>query len=823
MTIESPTEEQIQKSIRLTMLSAASFSIWFQVCAPQQIFNIFVGTFLLPSDGALGLLVGTISAMSVFQLASIFVYRYLPRRKTFWFVMTLAHRLNGFVLAAVAFAVGRGMSREVGYAVVFIAMSVSWMLAQVSGSGWWSWMADLFPERIRSSVFGRRSAVTAVTNLVWFFTVTGILNFLDQRHVYDFFAVIFLIGGIGGVTDILLHSKLPEPSRRSAVIPAAQRLEGAFADFSVPLRDATFRRFVFSAGLALAGLSMVLPFIPTFITAERGLGARPIWMAFQFGILQLTWLLMVPVWGIMMDRFGKRAVVIIGLSYSLHWLGYLVITAANYHYMIPLISAIGGLIAPAFWEGINQWSIVLARVDQRISYVAWFWTGVGLATAVGSYAGGALLELFASVTPARIGIVILGPLQYVILISLVIVATGAVLLSRIPEPSGRHIGFVVRLMSNPNFFRTFSSMQVMSQPRDSDQVTRALRSIDSGSGEIAVDEVVARMHDPDPEVRAEAARALGRIRASEATEALILALRDLTSSVRPEAAIALGRIGDRRALPYLLDALNDPSEELQDGAAWALGEIGDDTATEQLLALFRRIRSERVSASTAAAMSRLGRFEAAWEIIPRMHETRNPILRTQLAIALGNLLGRPGEFYRLVSGSGAERSERRKRLFLDAKRGAVHLVGAEEPGLDRTSRREEITALRTAIEAARGGFEAGRPERSLLLLREAADRVVTVLGGVANLEDASVAPFFASRPRLSLWWWFLRQADELVSSAELGGNVAAAEPGGGTAVARQDSSVEALDVLLGVFFIAQYRSETAPVESMPVKRLKDTA
>lgn len=799
MTVESPTEEQVQKSIRLTMVSATGLSVWFQVCAPQQIFNIFVGTFLLPSDGALGLLVGTISAMGIFQLASIFVYRYLSRRKTFWFVMTLAHRLNGFVLAAVAFSVGRGMSREVGYAVVFITMSVSWMLAQLSGSGWWSWMADLFPERIRSSVFGRRSAVTAVTNLVWFFTVTGLLNFVEDQHVYDFFAVIFLIGGIGGVSDVLIHAGIPEPSRRIAVIPAAERLEGAFVDFSVPLRDATFRRFVFSAGLALAGLSMVVPFIPTYITAERGLGARPIWMAFQFGILQLTWLLMVPAWGIMMDRFGKRAVVIIGLSYSLHWLGYLAIHSGNYHYMIPLISAVGGLIAPAFWEGINQWSIVLARSEQRISYVAWFWTGVGLATALGSYTGGALLEVFATITPMRMGIVVLGPFQYVILISLVVVSAGGALLSRVPEPTGREIGFVVRLMSNPNFFRTFSSMQVMSQPRDSSQVARALRSIDSGSGEIAVDEVIARLHDPDPEVRAEAARALGRIRAPEATEALIQELRDLSSSVRPEAAIALGRIGDRRALPYLLDALNDSSEELQDGAAWALGEVGDDAATDQLLALFRRIRSERVSASTAAAMSRLGRFEAAWEIIPRMHETRNPILRTQLAIALGNMLGRPGEFYRLVSGGSTERSERRKRLFIDARRGAVRFFGAEDIRMDRIRRREEINALRSALETARREFEAGRPKRSLLLLREAADRVVTVLGGITDFDETSVAPYLVQRPRVSLWWWFLRQADALVTS----------EDPGDEAPVNRESTAEMLDVLIGVFFIAQYRGEAS--------------
>ena len=803
MTVDAPTDEHVQRSIRLTLFSAAGYSVWFQVCAPQQIFNVFVGTYLLPSDGALGLLVGTISFMSVFQLVSIFLYQYLARRKRFWFVMSLLHRLNSFVLAAVAFSVGRGGSREIAYAVVFVTMTVSWMLAQASGSGWWSWMADLFPERIRSTVFGKRSAVSAVVNLVWFFAVTGALNVVPDRAVYDLFAIVFLIGGIGGLADILVHAGIPEPSKRTRVIPAAERLATAFADFAVPLRDARFRRFVLFTGLALTGLSMVVPFIPTFITAERGLGARPIWMAFQFGILQLTWLIMVPVWGIMMDRFGKRPVVIIGLAYCLHWTGYLVIDTTNYHWVLPLISAIGGLLAPGFWEGINQWSIMLASEEQRISYVAWFWTAVGVFTAIGTYTGGALLELFAAARTGSFGPVTFGPFQLVILISLVVVACSAVLLARIPEPEGKRIRFVVRRVSNPNFFRTFATMQVMSSSRDSLAISRALRSIDAGTGEIAVDEVIERLGDPDPDVRAEAARALGRIRAAEAVDALIGELREPSSTVRPEAAAALGRIGDKRAMSALFEALADPSEALQDAAAWALGEIGDDTAVEQLLSLFRQVRSERISAASAAAISRLGRFEAAWEFIPRMHETRNPILRTQLAIALGDLMGRPGEFYRFVSGSAAEQRDRRKRLFADARRNVAELIPDVPKGSStheqRNARLHQLRDVRAAVERACTAYEDGRYSDAIAALRTGADIVAEAVAQTADHAELSsdsdtLYSLFVDKPRVGLWWWFLRQAEQLTVDTD------GSSGAGGAA---------RLDALLGVFFLAQYRAASA--------------
>ncbi len=90
---------------------------------------------------------------------------------------------------------------------------MSWVLFNISSSGWWSWMADLFPERTRGTFFLRRSAVLNVVNILWFFGVTIALDVFSATP-FLVYAVVFLIGGIAGILDILLHIPIPEPVRK---------------------------------------------------------------------------------------------------------------------------------------------------------------------------------------------------------------------------------------------------------------------------------------------------------------------------------------------------------------------------------------------------------------------------------------------------------------------------------------------------------------------------------------------------------------------------------------------------------------------------------
>src|SRR5262249_10816779 len=85
----------------------------------------------------------------------------------------------------------------------------------------------------------------------------------------------------------------------------------------------------------------------------------------------------------------------------------------------------------------------------------------------------------------------------------------------------------------------------------------ALDGIAGGTPEATVPLMEALKADV-PDVRAQAARALGERRVPIAVEALAGLLKDADPTVRLQAIVALGRIGDAQAIPALLPVLADP-------------------------------------------------------------------------------------------------------------------------------------------------------------------------------------------------------------------------------------------------------------------------
>jgi len=91
----------------------------------------------------------------------------------------------------------------------------------------------------------------------------------------------------------------------------------------------------------------------------------------------------------------------------------------------------------------------------------------------------------------------------------------------------------------------------------------------------AADEVVHLLdQDPSVEVRARAARSLGRMGSPRATRALLMSVNDGPAAMRAQAIWALGEIGAPEALPVLRATVLGPSRHLAELAADALAAMG---------------------------------------------------------------------------------------------------------------------------------------------------------------------------------------------------------------------------------------------------------
>jgi hypothetical protein len=764
-------------------------AVWFTTCGPQQILSVFYKNVLGATAGELGEMVSLIQLSSVFNLAAIFIYSRTRTRKTFWTVSHVLHRLFGFVLAGVSVYVAQAEdaagAKDLGTRIIMGAMVVSWVLTTSAASGWWSWMADLVPEGIRGTFFGRRASIVRAVNILWFFGASFALDHLGFLNLFYVYAAVFTVASVLGILDIAIHAFIPEPDRG----PDVPRV--GWSEFTEPLQNRNFLFFSLSIGAWSFSTSVLSPFIAPYITADvaaDGIGAPLTWLSINAAVTQLTMIATGTAWGVIMDRFGRKPAVLLGALHPMPmWAAVFFMTPANYPYLLVTSALLAGLLAAGFWDGSGQLMLTLTPQRNRNAYLSWHMAVVGIIAAGGSWVGGQMGDALAGWRHELWSGFAIGGFHVVAIVSFVLSAGSTLMLAYIREGSEKPVGFVVARIFTPGVFRTFLNLNTITSSVSSSRTARALRTIDGASSHLAVTDILNRLDDPDPEVRAEAARALGRTGSAEGVTALLERLRDPHSTIRTEAAWALGEIGDPRAVPALVDVLSSGSEELQEAAAKALGAIGNQAARLRLHGLIHEPRTDRVFTSVAEAISKLGVLEAVWEIVPRMHATVNPVLRRQLAIATGNCLGSPGEFYTLLTGETAHQGARLGVLFRGARRAVLSFRPAALEDAERAALRE----IEDDLPRLRGLME-GQSYRPAVEAMHAHMRTLVRMAISRPCDDPLALEYALARDaKLGVGFWFIGEARRQMNRVT-------------------DPELMHIDSLLALYFLSVYRLPPEP-------------
>ncbi len=784
--IESP--KALGKAMTVSTAAGALGTMWVHVCSPQPIFNVFLVNHLGASSSTLGLLIAIMQASAVLQLFSVFIYARLPARKAFWIGFHLLHRVAGLIVMAMAFFVARGGEKATAVRWVVVAVAVSWSFMNLSSSGWLSWMADIIPERSRGTFFLRRSAAAQFVTVIWFFSATLLLDLFPPESTFWVYGCIIGVGGMAGVADILLHLAIPEPGTTAPKDESTNRTaKDEFADFFAPLSNRNFIRYSVSVGAAVFAMNLIGPFQAPYITSPEAIGAPNTWLGIMTVISQLVWVAIAPFWGVVMDRYGRKPVVLLGCLTTLGWIGFFFLTGKNYTFILPVIALVVGFFGPAFWEGAGQLMLTLAPSANRVSYIAWYNTIVGLVSAMSSIIGGEMKDMLGDFS-LDAGFVHLSGFHVVLVAALVAIGFAMILINKTREGKQKSLGDVATQLAGGTLFRSFMSLDALNKVQESGRVASALRRIEDGSGALLMEEILERLDDPSPEVREEAARALGRIGSPEAVGALSARLSDEDSMIRIEAARALGRIGDRGAVPALADALSSPSAELRAACAEALGSIGDDESIDALLQAFRSRREDTVIVMGTEAASRAGEgaegsearfeiFQAVWELFPRFISTSNTVLRRQYATAIANLIGKPGEFYQYMTGGEAERLARCRALKARFDVNIRELLAGSHSGAARQGKAAQSddraagqrgAAVEAALSMISEAMETSRWKEGLSSLFALSDAVMDVLFGPEVREKEFLTQLLQIDIRMSTWWWLVRESRRLDSGFDEG-------------------------------------------------------
>jgi len=699
--------------MRLDIFSGSLGATWSAVFYGMPL------TMLLEALNASGTLMGI--AQSIRQLAMVLqmpgalLAEFSRRRKIPWAIMTSLHRLLWF---GPALALLLRQSPERIIMATLVAMGAGTAFDSLTSSSWHSWMADLIPERNRGQFWSTRQAFTVMVVLLTTFVAGLALDFFG-RGGHDAslqaFGWVFVVGAFMGTLDVVLHLWVPEPlplPRRRGLSIVSRIMQ--------PLRNANFRNLTLAiCAWAFANNLNVLNQVylkQVFSVTYFELAITNI--CASIGAVVAGFLL-----GKVIDRIGARPFTIVMMTVApmfvvfwfvltddimtitLPWLGERQVRQAI------VIMATQSLISGGLYScvGLGHLTLLgsLAPREGRTLAMAIHWTFIGLIGALGPLCAGLVADFFARHPSSW---QIFGTTRFhfvhvvVILHALLIWAVALPLLRRVRPPvehSTVSDAFADIVMVNPIRFAfglfNMRQLDTASSPR---RRARSVSRLGRARSRLATVELERQLDDPSAEVREAAVRSLGRVGTPGAVEVLLRKLDDpAAATLAPHILRSLRQTPDRRSVDALLRFLGESDRELVREAARALGATGDPRAVVPLIGLLRRTNDDTVAEASSEALSHLGDIAAIFEILPRLRRTTNPVVRRSLAVAVGNLLGRRDEFYRLLAAEERDEGAAFEDLFRSL-RGRVRRLtaGIDEGRLGHVN--DRVQRLKLLVEAA---------------------------------------------------------------------------------------------------------------------------
>ncbi len=795
------TDRRIRQGLRTNIVAGAFGMGWLAMALGIPL------TMLFEALGAGGVMIGmtvTVQQLSmVAQVPAAFLSERLASRKLYWASLAVVHRVVWFLPALLPLLLSEHR-RATAWSVLGVVL-ISSVLAQASAASWFSWMADLVPEGVGGRFWGKRQSWVMLAYLIAMGVAGVILDaFPTDAGKYTGFSIVFSIAALLGIADILVHLRVPEPRarRRTHQVKVMARL-------LEPLQDRDFRWLTCSMGMWYFGVGLVGSFAMIYL--KRDFGASYTHIALITISASLGGVIGGFPLGYLADRVGARTFATILLvaapAFAFAWF---FVSPHPVHVYLPILGAVvvpqpiamfacTNLVAGALYSGIGICQLHLASQlapkEGRTVAMAMHWSIIGLLAALGPVIAGFIMDWvgehpLAWKLPSGAGV----SFYHVLAMGHVSVSwlICAPLMLMVRSRGGDlPLGLALARIGNP--LRAMSNLYHIYQINShgsSDKRAGAARRLGERKTSIAVSDLIEKLDDPSPDVREETVLALGKIGSPEAIQALIERLQTPESDLAPQIARALRENPAPASVDALLEKLSDGDRETCSESARTLGAIGDPRAIPSLLDLIRTTDDSKVLSASSEALARLGELAAIYEIIPHLRNTRNPVLKRSLAVAVADLLGTPGEFYRLLTRELQANGSELERLLKDLRR-MLH------KRLNRVGSDEEDDALLRMTLALESAYDRQEWRSCADLLLKLAIGIAAIGYSIDSGPDAKavIADLVWRDQHSALGIWYLDALTENWAEENWG-------------------PIDQLDVLIGFYVIAclQTRLQRGPIE-----------
>ncbi|MCL2701117.1 MAG: MFS transporter [Phycisphaerae bacterium] len=496
---------ELRRNMRIVTVAWMYGVVWFAIVnsSPVQVFAKTIGFSSLEFG-----LMAAIPFVATFTqlLAAVIIERTGLRKYQFIHCGTI-HRLMWIPIPIVALILPWGEKLTI-YLILGLLL-LSWLLESIARPAWLTWMGDLIPRRIRGRYFAFR---TRMSQLVMIITIVVIGLLLDHnwkivstvagwvgQHMppvdqasddaktrVTMYVVcgLFMVAALFGVRDIIGFRRVRDvlPPRKTPAPIAPQRRFFPYLKYMLydPLKERVFRHYVaYAATMAMSITFSGMFFWQHSMNHGQGLGFNQLAVNLLFMVIPpLADMAASPVWGRLIDRFGRRPILMIatvGASLSLlPWLFVRPDTPCP-GFVAWIVEAVAGEIDPAWpvgayfyvacawvvsgasWSGVNlaQLGVMLSFSDGqgRSRMVAAGGVLVAMFGALGGYLGGVAAQVFGD---GKHILLDYGPMLWTsfhitFIVSIVVRLLAIVWLIGMPDPHARSVRALLSAFNNTVF------------------------------------------------------------------------------------------------------------------------------------------------------------------------------------------------------------------------------------------------------------------------------------------------------------------------------------------------------------------------------------
>jgi len=592
------TRLEIARGLRWANWDAVFFTLFVALTAGA--FQIGLARYLGANDLWLGIITSVPSLAGALQILTAYLADIAPSQKRLVIRYAFYSRLPFVAMAFLPL-----MSDSAPRLQLFVGLLIlSAVLGAFTGPAFLAWLSALVPPDYRGRYFGRRNMILGLVSAA---SALPPAIFLDQAVKHQrfseavAFAVLYTLGALFLFLSLWALRKMPEPPRT----PATRRgVRGMWAFYREPFRTRNFRLLLGFNTFLVFGQMFAGQFFTVYMLEQIRMSYLMVQVAGLIAALFSS--LAMPLWGYLADKFGNKPLLVLSL-WGVVFLPYLWFLSDpdRYGWSVGVILCIQ-VLAGSLWAGIGltqfNLNVAVAPPEQRAVYMGALSAIVSLMGGLAALSSGALMEALKPIVP--------DPTRFLVLFALASLFRLLALpwLRAIQEPAERSTRYVLSQLRASARPRGWRAMRQLRSQADVATRLNAIRTLLEEKTPLAVEELTAALQDPIPEVRREAAR-------------------------------ALGAIGDARAVPALIQALHDPASDLVLEAADALGTIGSPEATNALLPL---LETERIEARIAAAQAlrRIADPHALRALLQRLSHAPDPLEQATLLEAIASTLAR---------------------------------------------------------------------------------------------------------------------------------------------------------------------------------------